>query len=353
MRASRVILLLASATLLLALASPATAGDRVVLLDGGKSWAVETDGALTPLAMPEGDVLLHKAVSSETGRLAAGIERLARDGQAVETLVLFHETSGRMPTPKQTHDAVTYAPTPVMERGALTGLVWIEGFAPNQTRVLAADWTGAGWSQPIAVSKFGPGTQIALDVTRLGDGSLLAVWAAYDGEDDEIVWSRKDALGDGSWSEPRPITANSVPDVTPTLHATQDGAVVAWSGYDGNDYRIQMSHLTDGTWSAPSLLEGKGAVWPVFQEMDNGQAALTWRQAVPRTWMAAAVDGDKLLWTAPADQPSAQVAGRPLATAKDGAVRLLWPVGTGNDLDKATGQPSIALIETTIEPPAN
>lgn len=372
MTASRLLLALTAALLLLSVASPAAAGERAIVLDGGKSWAVEGTGeraeALVPLPMPDGDVVLHKVVEMAQGRLATGVEFGAQDGAddgaedgaATEKLLLMStdgEAVERLPAPKQMHDAVTYAPTPVMKDGRLSGLVWIEGFAPNRTRVMASDWTGSGWSQPEPVSDFGAGTQIALDLVRLGDGSLLAVWAAFDGEDDEIVWARSKA--DGTWSTARPLTANAVPDVTPTLLATKNGAVVAWSGYDGKDYRIQLSalDLAADTWSAPTLLEGRGGVWPAFQAMGDAgdQAILTWRQAVPRTWMAAALDGDQLLWTSAAPQPPAQLRGRPLAvmSKEDGGMHLLWPIASADGVAKTEHGALTVLAQTVVQPPLN
>ncbi|MDA8019081.1 MAG: hypothetical protein MPN21_16695 [Thermoanaerobaculia bacterium] len=353
MTASRIVQLLSAALLILLLVTPASAGDRVVILDGGKSWAVEESTGLRSLPAPAGDVVLHKAAHTASGRLVAGIEQVHRQGKTAERLILWQygeDSAERIPAPKQLHDAATYAPTPLIEDGVLSGLVWIEGFAPNKTRVLAAQRSGAGWSQPVAVSEFGPGTQIALDVARLSDGSLLAVWAAYDGEDDEIVWSRYD----GTWTRPRALTANDVPDVTPTLHATKRGAIVAWSGYDGNDYRIQLADFTSAdtaTWSEPRLLQGRGAVSPQFQRTANDAAVLTWRQAVPRTWMAATLRGGELLWAAPAAAPTTQLEGQPLASIRDGAVQLLWPVAASENAANTKTGPTTILVPTIVQRP--
>ena len=348
---------------LLCLVAPLAAEDGPVILDGGRSWAVQDsatmEGALVPLPIPVGNILLHRAVGTSQGYLATGIEREDRDGRAIEKLLILRvdgDKMERLPAPKQMHDAVTYSPTQVVSDGKLSNLVWIEGFAADRTRVMASEWTGTSWSQAEPVSDFGAGTQIALDLTRLGDGSLLAVWAAFDGEDDEIVWSR--SRTNGSWSNPRPLTANAVPDVTPTLHATETGAVVAWSGYDGKDYRIQLSRLALGTsgnpegWSAPVLLEGRGGVWPEFHT--EGQTAiLTWRQAVPRTWMATVMDGETLLWTSPAAQPPAQLRGRPMAEMAQAELRLYWPIASADGVAKTEHGELTILAQTVVRPPAN
>src|SRR5918996_10161 len=85
----------------------------------------------------------------------------------------------------------------------------------------------------------GRGTHPPRPPPRLSDGSWLLAWSAFDGHDDEIVWTRGK---NGAWSRPRRVTAdNAWPDTTPALTVTGNGALLAWSRYDGNDYRIVIS----------------------------------------------------------------------------------------------------------------
>lgn len=167
----------------------------------------------------------------------------------------------------------------------LAALVWIEGVDSRQGAIRFARWTGAGWSASEVVAPPGPGTQTALKAATLADGSFLAVWSAYDGEDDEIVWSRYDT---GRWSPPQPPTKNRVPDITPALRQAGDGALLAWSFYDGNDYRLRLAAWQDHGFRETLTLGGKGSTFPAFA--DTAAPLLIFRQALPAEWQVVELD---------------------------------------------------------------
>ncbi|HXT50156.1 MAG TPA: hypothetical protein VN811_03885, partial [Thermoanaerobaculia bacterium] len=138
-----------------------------------------------------------------------------------------------LPAPPGRVGAVRAFPVPLLRDGELVGLAWLEGEAADRFAVRAAAWDGGEWSEPQSVAPPGPGSQLALTGTVLADGSWLLAWSAFDGEDDEVVWSLR--RGNGRWSAPAPVAAgNAVPDVTPTVRADGDGALLAWTRYDGN-----------------------------------------------------------------------------------------------------------------------
>lgn len=207
--------------------------------------------------------------------------RIARstDGGTLETL----------PVPATKAGGVIVAPTPLAGSAGVEALLWFEGTDLRSTALRAAAWSGEGWGEPRTVSPVGPGTQTALAAVVLADGSWLAVWAGFDGVDDEIAWSRFDGT---DWSAPRAITANTVPDLTPTLRAVEGGAIVAWSGYDGRDYRVHSARFVvnpgGGAWSKPRQLAGRGAIEPRFA--DTASPILTYRQVVPEQWSIVELD---------------------------------------------------------------
>jgi hypothetical protein len=169
----------------------------------------------------------------------------------------------------------------------LEGLAWLEGEERGALAVRFAGRSEAGWEAPQPVSQVGPGSQLALTGATLADGSLLLVWSAFDGEDDEILWSRRQ---DGVWSAPRPVAAgHSVPDINPAAVALGEGALVAWSRYDGNDYRLQLARFVDGQWSSPRRLGPAGSVLPSFDAFSD-RAVLLFRTAQPRAWAVHEVD---------------------------------------------------------------
>ncbi|MEM9557564.1 MAG: hypothetical protein AAGC60_25115 [Acidobacteriota bacterium] len=295
--------------------------------DSAATWAVRVDGAARgglPTTVPSSAQVDTFRAAGE-GWLVTAVDGPGRDAR-------FHLARGTadgaeaLPVPATTPGALLAEPTPVASADAdkaldasLEGLVWLEGHDHRSLSVRAARWTGAGWTTPVTVAPPGPGTQIALDVARLADGSWLAVWAGFDGVDDEIVWSRFDGA---EWSAPAAVSANGVPDVTPTLRAqVEGGALVAWSGYDGADYRLHVARFDGDAWGTPRTVGGRGAALPRFAESPT--PVVVYRQAVPRRWVLAELGADAL------PQRSAGVAlgaVRPQVLAVTGAgVTIAWP----------------------------
>ncbi|MDE2975917.1 MAG: hypothetical protein OXU63_00180, partial [Acidobacteriota bacterium] len=119
----------------------------------------------------------------------------------------------------------------------LHGLAWLEASRPRAQEVWLAPWRDGAFEPSVRLVADGPGSQTALDAAVLADGSWLLVWCAFDGEDDELVWRQRQP--DGNWVGGRVSTDNGVPDITPRLLVTPDGAAVAWSRYDGSVYRVR------------------------------------------------------------------------------------------------------------------
>ena len=272
-------LLLAGAGSAFANSHWATLGDREVTVVLHDDVWQEVDGRTVPLAASAR--IDHFAATADAW-WAAAVEPTA-DGDRLFLIQGAADAVKTLPSPTLEVSGVLLQPTFILDgNGAGAGpeaLVWIEGEDHQKTRVRAARWSGADWSAPVTVSPVGPGTQIALQATRLADGSVLATWAAFDGKDDEIVWSRFDGE---AWSEPAPISANEVPDVTPALKAHGDGALVVWSGYDGNDYRLYSAAFHNGTWRHGQSFGGRGSIFPVFAAVDT--PVLSFQQTDPHAW---------------------------------------------------------------------
>ncbi|HEX2251783.1 MAG TPA: hypothetical protein VHQ65_00785, partial [Thermoanaerobaculia bacterium] len=221
-------------------------------------------------------------------------------------------------------------PVVLTAAGGLAGLAWLEGDRRGALGVRFARWTGERWTRPEPVAAPGPGTQIALAGTRLADGSLLLLWAAYDGEDDEILWSRRGA--DGTWSRPHALGfGNSVPDVTPAVTALPGGgALAAWSRFDeaSAQYLVMAARFDDGAWSAPHAVAPPGTAFPSFEATPDDAATprLLVRTAAPRGWAVLELDADgrpRRVAHAEAAAPD-----RPRVEDAAGGVDLRWP-GTG------------------------
>jgi hypothetical protein len=301
-----------AATLSLA-SSTAPESPRVVRSAGQWHWQRGTTTQVLPLST---QVAIESLAGDQRSAVIAGVESVGgRD--RIHVVEVENDRPQALAAP-QTTGATILQPTALVGPNGLESLIWIEGADSQSGAVKSAFFRDGAWSEPTTVAPSGQGTQIALRAQRLRDGSYLAVWAAFDGEDDEIVWSRFT----GSWSPVRALSANKVPDITPDLLATADGALVVWSFYDGNDYRLGASHFTNNVWSERRTFGGKGAVMPRLQASAGGAVAVA-RQALPRQWVAFELDAQARLGRSAATP--VERLEHPLPTADALGVRLEWP----------------------------
>jgi hypothetical protein len=225
----------------------------------------------------------------DDGWIAAGV----RDDEAL-LLVRGHAATGRperLPTPAP-GGALVAEPVPLVRDGRLAGLAWLAGDGARSLGVRHAEWLGDGWGPTETVSTPGPGSQLALAGATLPDDEVLLLWSAYDGSDDEVVWSLR---SEDRWSEPARIAEdNRVPDITPALALLGGEPVAAWSRYDGNGYRLMLSRRSGGSWSAPRPHGPPGSLFPRFvagSERAAGEALLLHRNAGAGGWTVLRLDG--------------------------------------------------------------
>lgn len=310
----------------LCLALPAAAARPVAVTEGGNVRVVVGE---TTVALPAtAGLAIDNLAGSAEGWVAAGT--IADAGFAVFAGDLAD--ARRLPAPPHGRAALRQEPLPLLDdAGGLAGLAWLEGETARSLAVRFAAWDGTGWQPPVTVSAPGPGTQIALAAAALADGTLLLAWSAFDGSDDEVMWSAWDGR---AWSRPARLAAdNAVPDITPALAAADGGALAAWSRFDGTTYRVVAARFAEGRWSAPRTVAPGGSLYPGFEPAPAGQAAaaprLLVRTAAPRGWMVVELDREG------SAQRAAFVAAaegeRPvlLPSAAGGEVTLDWP---GRDL---------------------
>jgi hypothetical protein len=113
------------------------------------------------------------------------------------------------------------------------------------------------------------------------------------------------------------------PDITPTVVAAGDGALLAWSRWDGAQYRLALASFGAGAWSEPRLVETANGLYPEFV---RGAPAplLSYLEGAPRRWTIAEVDALERRVVARAAVAST-AAERPwVVTADAGGVRLRW-----------------------------
>ncbi|MEO8277682.1 MAG: hypothetical protein ABI639_15825 [Thermoanaerobaculia bacterium] len=173
--------------------------------------------------------------------------------------------------------------------GDLAGLVWLEGADRQSFTVQYAAWTGFAWGEPVEVAAPAAGSQLALSVAGLADGTSVAIWSRFDGQDDEIVAARFDGR---NWSSPEPIAAdNAVPDITPSIVAVPGGAVAVWSRYDGHEYRSMVARFDGTRWGSPAWAGPAGATDPSLSRVAN-RTWITFAGASPHGWGVLELDAE-------------------------------------------------------------
>ena len=259
------------------------------------------------------------------GWVAAG-HALTDTGDA--DLLLVQQFEGQLemlPLPDKGAGMLRGQPVVLVSDGSLAGLAWVEGDRQSDLQVWAARWTGNEWGETESVSGPGPGSQLALAGAVLEDGSWLLVWTGFDGEDDETLFSRK---VQGIWSTPELVHAdNQVPDITPALVALRDGAVAAWSWFDGSDYRIKTARFDGHDWTVNEAMGGKGSVYPRLVSTELG-AQLLFHSVSPETWTVVEVDAAGLLSRISTLPKSTRSRPLLLGPTSD-EVRIAWPSETG------------------------
>jgi hypothetical protein len=264
-------------------------GDRgLALVDGPRGYRIENAaGAFQELEIPVG-VALTAVRELSDGWVVAGT--IVSDEQT--DLLLIRE-SGRtrtaIPAPGSRVGRFRRWPVPLVESGVLVGVAWLEGDDAERNAVRAAGWNGEFWGEVEEVSPVGNQAQLALDGAVPNDGSWLLVWAAVDGEDDEIVWSRRTAAG---WSDARRLHRhNRVPDIVPRVVSVPGGALAAWSRSDGSDYRLELALFDGERWVETGFRGERGSLYPDLVRHETGVTVL-YKTVLPPTWSFLDVDGN-------------------------------------------------------------
>ncbi len=292
-------------------------------------------GALIDLSLPAG-ATLDAVAGTDASWIAAGTRPRKVHGEDEVRRELFVILGQGADGPRrtlpslQTTEPLQARPMPLAVDGKLAGLAWLEGADPRSLAVKAARFKNGRWSHPQTIAPKGPGSQVGLVSARLDDGTYLLAWSAFDGQDDEILWSH--GRPGSAWTHPRPAApGNRVPDITPALVATADGALLAWARFDGDDYRVVSAAFSRDRWNAAKTVGPAGSVFPTLERTADG-ACLLARTAAPRGWEAIEMDGagKPLRRASIADTPDSPAAGRsdrPRLAATVSALTFRWPAG--------------------------
>lgn len=262
--------------------------------DGGALWA-RRDGSELVLggrAETELRVDLPPGATIRTlepiadGWLAAG--RLP-DGNGTDLLLIAGGVQGAdlLTVPDRGEARYRGQPFLFVEDGSLVGLAWAAGAGPRELEIWAAPWREGRWDTPELVSAKGVGSQVAPRGAVLEDGSWLLVWTAFDGQDSEVLFSRRQGAG---WTGPESIhLPNDVPDILPDVVPVEGGALATWSWFDGSDYRLKSARLVGDRWTVSAPFGGKGSGEPSFFRTAD-RILLLYSSVIPMSWSVVEVD---------------------------------------------------------------
>ena len=257
----------------------------VLVQESRKAWVETLQGGRTRLPLLQGEKVADFA-ETDHGWIVAGT-RTAEEDQNLFVIRQDGSRRVRLPDPGGEPSPFRLAPVILQRHQDLDGLAWLAG---DNLRSLAVHFAGSGsdgWEEAQIISPPGPGSQTGLTGATLSDGSRLLVWSAFDGEDDELLWSRWDGR---SWTAPRRLAANnSTPDITPHIIATQGGAMLTWSRFESGQYRLKLARYSAGVWRMLPAPGPIGSISPRFLEY-NGTLHLIYRLPWPAAWTVADLD---------------------------------------------------------------
>jgi hypothetical protein len=241
------------------------------------------------------------------------------DGRQIFLMTGDRSGSRPLPAPSGQKSVERRSPVLLVENGTLAGLAWLEGDTGTSLSVRATSWYGRSWGAVETVSVPGPGSQVGLTGAVLADGSWLLAWDAVDGEDDEIVWSRRKGE---AWTPVSPVSENNhVPDVTPTLTPAGSGAILAWSRYDGEGYQLRTARF-DGSWKDERTAGPTHTLHPSFVR-EGDRTWLVYLSGRPRSWSVLELSSSgRSLRRASA---LSALNERPIVSEDGGGLRLRWP----------------------------
>jgi hypothetical protein len=308
--------------------------DGMVLSQAADKARLELQGdrVLSVALPPRGEVESLSSLGIRDGRdgrewIAAGSFPARPDEDGRRLFLVTGDRSGSRPLPEPAGQkgAERRQAVLLVEDGTLAGLAWLEGDTGTTLSVRAAAWDGRGWGAVETVSKPGPGSQVGLTGAVLADGSWLLAWDAVDGEDDEIVWSRRQGE---VWTPVRPVSGNNhVPDVNPTLTAAGtagSGALLAWSRYNGEGYQIRTARFDGGGggWKDERPAGPTHSMHPSFVR-DGAHTWLVYLSGRPRSWSVLELsDSGRSLRRASA---LSGLDERPVVSEDADRLRLRWP----------------------------
>lgn len=254
----------------------AAADGTVATVTGGTHLAIEVAGKEIFVQEARPGSSIGWPAASSSGRDVA-IAWVDGNGETSRVMVATGR-DGNLSAPRAVTPAATrHARFPSVAIGVdgETWIAYVDGVLAGDD-VMAVRLGETATSTPLRVSDRDDSEDLVPQIAMDAAGSVVVVWAGYDGHDDEILWSR---FQDGAFTPEARVHANNpFPDLTPSMTRGGDARLhAAWSGFDGSSYQVFTSAWDGKAWT-PAVL------------VSSGEGAAT----LPR--VTATTDGALLLW---------------------------------------------------------
>lgn len=296
----------------------ATEIGRVCSIIGRESGAVPAEAAPLPVIRRDGRGKIWAAWTS------------GDEGRNRITLAAFGETGveGRRTVGLSAGDDVS--PDFAFSPSGIPWVIWVNA-RDGETCVCVLDTsTGAVWNLTAGSTASVASPKILFDA----DGSAWAFWNAASGQSGEIAYR---VFKRGTWlaTSQVPRTAKW-PAVNPDAAVDDRGTIwLAWSGYDGEDYRIYLSHWTGTGWAREiPVSQNPGCdLFPSLGFEANGNPIVVWtrtlenrRAAYSSSWRDGTAGSETIL-DLPPDRLSPlrilpDVGGPVLGWSSEGRIRV-------------------------------
>ena len=266
------------------------------------------------------DELLTTVAETRGGWTVAGTRDVDLGRQVVLLRRDFAGTT-RFAAPVPQRYPLRLRPILMVRQEDFEGLAWLEGVDLTSLSVRTANRSGNDWGEISIIAPPARGSQTGLTGTVLEDSTWLIVWSAFDGEDDEILWSRGSA---DRWQKAQRLGHNNrVPDITPAVVAVDGGALLAWSRVVKGHYQVMMSRFDGTDWTPPQDLGPPGSLEPGFVARDSTML-LVYRLAWPRAWAVADLRSSGRIerWSTVAEESGTRPVVRDFS---DSSLELIWP----------------------------